>query len=206
MPGRSAGWPQVLVAGACRRAILFPGPPVLADRNDRRGPAVDDAHAVNQQVQGAVGAPIRDLDGACLLPPTQGRIIRHGPVQIRQRRQNGHHPASPWSLGPVAFPWFDLPQGQLEQQLDGQAKPDRRVREHRGAAKAAVMRREPGHVLVQPDQRGPALAERGSVARPVRPAVAGGCRVAHTAGLTAWNHIVTTRRTEFCNNTHPRHQ
>ena len=31
-----------------------------------------DASAVNQQVQWAVGAPIRDLDGQCLLPTAQG--------------------------------------------------------------------------------------------------------------------------------------
>ena len=51
---------------------------------------------------------------------------------------------------------------------------DRRIREHRRATWAAVRRREPGHVLVQPDQQRPALAKRRGVAGPVRRAVAGG--------------------------------
>ena len=40
-----------------------------------------DPGAVNEQVQGAIGAPIRDLDCQCLLPPTQRRVIRNGPIQ-----------------------------------------------------------------------------------------------------------------------------
>ena len=47
---------------------------------------------------------------------------------------------------------------QFEQGPDRQAKRDRRVldrriREHRRPTGAAVMRREPGHLLVQPDQQ-----------------------------------------------------
>ena len=104
---------------------------------------------------------VRDLDGQCLLPPAQRRVIRHGPVQVCHLGQAGHHPGR-------------LSERQLEEDLDGQAELDRRVKEHRGATWAAVRRREPDHVLVQPDQQRSALAKRRSVAGPVRGAVAGG--------------------------------
>ena len=120
-----------------------------------------DASAVNQQVQRPIGAPIRDLDGERLLPPTQGRVIRHGPVQVRHLQQAGDHPGR-------------LPQRQLEQDLDGQAKLDRGISEHGRATGLAIRQRKPGHVLVQPDQQRPALAKRGRVAGPVRRAIAGG--------------------------------
>ena len=98
-----------------------------------------DAGAVNQQVQGAIGAPIRDLNGERLLPTAQGRIVWHRPVQARQLQQAGNHPGR-------------LPERQLEQDLDRQTELDRSIREQRGATGAAVMRREPNHLLVQPDQ------------------------------------------------------
>ena len=77
------------------------------------------------------------MDGEHLLPATQGRVVRHGPVQVCQLQQAGNHPGR-------------LPERQLEQDLDSQSKLDRRIREYRRATRAAVMRREPGHVLVQP--------------------------------------------------------
>lgn len=40
-----------------------------------------DACAVHEQVQGAIGAPIGDLDGEGLLPSAQGGVVGHGPVQ-----------------------------------------------------------------------------------------------------------------------------
>ena len=63
---------------------------------------------------------------------------------------------------------------QLEQDLDGQTELDRCIREDRRATGAAIMRREPGHLLVQPDQQRSALAQRSRVAGPVRRAIAGG--------------------------------
>ena len=107
----------------------------------------------DEQIQRAIGAPIRDLDRQCFLPPAEGRAIWHSPVQVRHLQQAGHHPASPWSLGPVAFSWLDLPQRQLEQDLDRQVKLDRRIREHRRPTGAANMRRKPSLLLVQPDQQ-----------------------------------------------------
>ena len=50
-----------------------------------------DPGAVDQEIQGAIDVPIRDLDGLGLLPPTQCRIIRRGPVQARPLQQAGHH-------------------------------------------------------------------------------------------------------------------
>ena len=64
-----------------------------------------DPGAVHQQVQRAIGAPIRDLDNQGLLPPAQSRVIRHRPVKVRHLEQAGHHPGR-------------LPQRQLEQNYD----------------------------------------------------------------------------------------
>jgi hypothetical protein len=121
------------------------------------------------------------------LPSAKGRIVRHGPVQVGHPQQAGHHAGR-------------LQQGQLEQHLDRQAKLDRRVGEHRRPTRTAVMRREPGHLLVQPDQQRPALAECGSVTGPVRRPVTGGCRLVHAACLTAWIHDVNPPRSEVGNN------
>jgi hypothetical protein len=41
-----------------------------------------DPRVVNEQVQGAIGAPIEDLDGQCFLPPAKRRAIWHSPVQV----------------------------------------------------------------------------------------------------------------------------
>ena len=65
-----------------------------------------DAGAVHAQVQRAIGATIRDLDGERLLPSAQGRVVRHGPIQVCQLQQAGHHPGR-------------LPERQPEQDLDG---------------------------------------------------------------------------------------
>ena len=146
-----------------------------------------DPRAVDQQVERATGTPIGDLDRQCPLPLAQGRIVRNGPVQARHLQKAGHHPGR-------------LPKRQLEQHLDGQTELDRRIGEYRRATGLAVMRREPGHLLVQPDQQRSALAQGGSVAGPVRRAVAGGCRLAHAGRLTARIHDVNPPRSEFCNN------
>jgi len=120
-----------------------------------------DPGAVHQQVQGAVGTAIWDLDGERLLPTAQGGVVGHRPVQLRQLKQARHHPGR-------------LPERKLEQDLDSQAELDRRIREFGRATGAAVMRREPGHLLVQPDQQRATLAQGRRVAGPVRRAVAGG--------------------------------
>ena len=51
-----------------------------------------DDGAVDQEVWRPIGAPIRVPDSQGLLPPTQGRMIWHGPVQVRHLQQAGHHP------------------------------------------------------------------------------------------------------------------
>lgn len=99
-----------------------------------------DAGAVDQKVQGARGATVRDLDGQGLLPSAEGRVIGRGPVQLRHPKQAGYHPGC-------------LPQGQLEQHLDRQAELDGGVGEHRRATEAPDMRGEPRHLPVQPDQQ-----------------------------------------------------
>jgi hypothetical protein len=42
-----------------------------------------DPSAVHQQVQRTIGAPVRDLDGQCFLPATQGQIVRHCLIEVR---------------------------------------------------------------------------------------------------------------------------
>ena len=96
-----------------------------------------------------------------LLPSAQRRVIRDRPVQVRQLQKAGNHPGR-------------LPERQLEKNLDRQTKLDCRIGEHRWSAGAAVMRCEPGHRLVQPDQQRTAFAQRRRVAGPVPGAVAGG--------------------------------
>ncbi len=66
-----------------------------------------DPGAVHQQVQGAISAPIRDLDGQRLLASAQGGVARHGPIQVGHLQQTDHHPGG-------------LRQRQFEQYLDRQ--------------------------------------------------------------------------------------
>ena len=54
-----------------------------------------DSGAVLQQVQGAIGAPVADLDGQCLLTPAQGGVVGHCPAQVRHLEQVCHHPGRP---------------------------------------------------------------------------------------------------------------
>ncbi len=67
-----------------------------------------DPGAVHKQAEGAIRAPIGGLDGQRLLPTAQGRIARHGPIQVSHLKQTGHHSRR-------------LPERQLEQDLDRQA-------------------------------------------------------------------------------------
>jgi hypothetical protein len=87
-----------------------------------------------------------------------------------------------------------LPQRQPEQNPDPQAEPDRAIRKHRSVTGPAIRRREPGSVLVQPDQRRAAPAQPGSTAGPGRNALAGGCRFAHAPRPAAWIHVVDPAR------------
>lgn len=51
-----------------------------------------DPSAVHLQVQWVVDAPIGDLDGERLLSHAQGRVIRHGLVQVGHLHQTGDQP------------------------------------------------------------------------------------------------------------------
>jgi hypothetical protein len=48
--------------------------------------------AVNEDVQGIIGASIWDQDDQSFLASAQGGAIRHGPVRDRHLLQAGHHP------------------------------------------------------------------------------------------------------------------
>jgi hypothetical protein len=63
-----------------------------------------DPCAVHQQVQGALGPPIQDLDDERLLLAAQSCVVGHGPVQVCHLQQAGEHSGR-------------LPQRQFEQTL-----------------------------------------------------------------------------------------
>ena len=50
-----------------------------------------------------------DVDLQRLLTAAEGAEGRHRPVQADQPQEAFDKPSLPWSLGPVAFPWLDLP-------------------------------------------------------------------------------------------------
>jgi len=62
------------------------------------------------------------------------------------------------------------------------------------------MRREPSHILIEPDQQRAALAQCSVVVRPVRRTVAGGRWLAHAPRINAWIQDVNRPQSEFCNN------
>gem|GEM_PF-1515539 len=132
-----------------------------------------DTGAVHQQVQWPASTAIRDLHLQSLLPSAQRGVVRNRPIQPCEPQQTGDHPGG-------------LPERELKQHLYRQAELDSRIRKDRRAPLTALMRRVPGHLLVQPDQQRPALPERIVVGGPVRRAVAGGLGLAHAARLTAW--------------------
>lgn len=74
-PTVAEGGAQGCVSGDRGRAVLFPRPPVLADRDDRRSLAADDGVVTAAGVAGAVG-------GHCADPLTLGDLVE----QFRQDR------------------------------------------------------------------------------------------------------------------------
>lgn len=106
------------------------------------------ASADHQMVQRPIGTPPRDMGCRRRLSAVHGSIVWHRPVQGCQLRQAGHHPGG-------------LPERKLEQDLDRQAEPDRGVAEDRGATGAAVRRRKPCHLHLEPDQQRPTVPSCG---------------------------------------------
>ncbi len=100
--------PEVYLApDASFRATMLAGVPLAF--------ALDlDPGAVDQQVQRAPGAAIRDVHGQGLLAARQRAEVGYRPVEADQAQQALDEPASPWSLGPVAFPWLDLTERHAE--------------------------------------------------------------------------------------------
>lgn len=70
-------------------------------RSGGRGPVAPFRQdgAVDEQIQGAIGTQVGDLDGAPLLPPAQGLVIWHRPVQSRHLQQTGQQPNAPAGSG-----------------------------------------------------------------------------------------------------------
>lgn len=116
--------------------------------------------AVHQQVQRPFGEAIRDLDAQRFLPLAQCCVVKYRPIHHRHFEQDGHQSRL-------------LAKRHIARNFDRQAKQDRRVGRHRRPTEAAIMQREPGHIFVQPDQEGSALARRARVAKPVPRTAAG---------------------------------
>ncbi len=164
-----------------------------------------DPGAVDQQVQRPLGAAIRDAHGQVLLTAGQGAEVGHRPVETDQPQQALDEPASPWSLGPVAFPWLDLPERHAEQHLHRQAGLDSCIAVSLLAATPACRRGIPAHFGVEPDcQRAPAL-ERFIVGRPVPGLVGRGYGSARASQLPPWIRDMNPSR-DLCNRAPGRYQ
>jgi hypothetical protein len=57
---------------------------------------------------------MQDVHGQRFLATAERAEVGHFPAQADQPQQALDAAASPWSLGPVAFPWLDLPQRHAE--------------------------------------------------------------------------------------------
>ena len=120
-----------------------------------------DASAVHKQVEGATAAPIRDLDGKGLLPPTQGRSVGHSPVEVRNLSRLAAFPVV--CLGGSLNRTLIVRQNWIAASQNTAGRPGLPS----GGASQAMS-------LSNQISRNPALAQRRSVAGPVRGAVAGG--------------------------------
>jgi hypothetical protein len=74
-----------------------------------------DTCAIDEQVQRALRPSIRDVHGQRLLASAQRAEVGHRPVEADQPQQALDEAASPWSLGPMAFPWLDLAERHAKQ-------------------------------------------------------------------------------------------
>ena len=150
--------------------------------------------AVNQQGQRAIGATIWDVDGENFLAAAQRAEVGHFPVKAGQAQQAFDEPASPWSLGPVAFPWLDLPECHAEQHLHGTACLDGGIAVALLAATPACRRGIPAHLGIEPDSQRAAALERFIVGRPVPGLVGWGCGSAHASQLPLWIQNINRKR------------
>lgn len=165
-----------------RRAMLAGVPFAIAKELD--------PGTVHQQVQWAICAAKGDLDGQRLLTTADRTVVRHGPVQPCEFQKRPHHAGS-------------LAQRQFEQNLDGKAKLDRHVREHRRPAYPARGLSELLHLGGDQDQHRPTPLKRAVVHGPVRGTVAGRLWLAHASRLTHWIRRVNSQTMDFRNNAHP---
>lgn len=144
-----------------------------------------DPGAVDQQVQRALGAPIRDVDGEGLLAARQRAEVGHCPVKADQPQQA-----------------FDeagrLPQRHAEQHLHREAGLDGGIAVGLLSATSTRRRRLPDHLGVKPDRQRASTLERLIVGRPVPGLVGQACGSAHADQLPCWTHDMNHRR-NLCN-------
>ena len=128
---------------------------------------------VDQQVQRALRPPMRDVHSKRLLVTAGHAEVRHLPVQADQAKMAFDEPTSPWSLGPVAFPWRDLPQRHAKTDIHRQAGLNG-VRREKPLRKSLdppdqVLLLEPGLFSDPPHPCKPAVAHAGQPASPPTP-------------------------------------
>ena len=142
---------------------------------------------------------MRDVHGQGLLATAESAEIRHIPVQADQAKQALGEPSSPWSLGPVAFPWLDLPQHHAKKDLHRKAGLDGSVAVIGLSPSSTGRLRTPRHLWIEPAlqrlraiayrpmdrQRAPTL-ERLVVRGPVQGLVGQCVRPAHQPQLARW--------------------
>ena len=99
-----------LAPDAALRAAMLAGSPLAFALNL-------DAGAVDQEVQRPLRSTIGDVDLQRLLAAAERAEVGHRPLQADQPQEALDEPSSPWSPGPVAFAWIDLPERDAEQHL-----------------------------------------------------------------------------------------
>ena len=170
----------------CLRAFHSPSTLMPPRRFARTGGAY--RLDVDQEVQRTLRGPMRDVHRQCLLATTERAEVRHLPVQINAAQQAFDKPASPWSLGPVAFPWLDLPERRAEPHLHRHAGLDGRIARAGLPTTLPARFNCPGHIGVQPDRQPATALERLVVHGPVQSRVARWVRSAHAPQLSRWIH------------------
>ncbi len=154
-----------------------------------------DPCAVGQEMQRTLRPAMRDVHGKGLLAATERAEVRHLPVKANQAKQALDEPASPWLLGPVAFPWLDLPQRHPEKDLHRQAGLDGSVAVDGLSPSLAGRLRRPRHGRIKPDGQRPTALQCLVICGPVQSLVG---RSAHDFQLSRWIRKMNPSR-DWCN-------
>lgn len=129
---------------------------------------------------------VREGNRQRLLPPTQCAEVWHRPIQPSQFQQAFHKPSR-------------LPQGQTEQDFEGQTGLNGSVAVGLLTPPASRRARLPCHLGIKPNRERPSLLERKIVLRPVTGLVLRWFPAAHSSLLLHQIHTVNPRGPDLCN-------